>query len=150
MPSCRRRLVNRSIVRQTLSVLIKNPSISSSSCSAVAPISTFPTRSFYACVHHLPAHHRVPHLRREELRLRRGVEIAFDDREIGELAGFDGSARGLFERGKRGVRGEAADRFGERQLLVGVPAAGGIAFLVLTRHGAVDAEERIDVLDGEI
>src|SRR5947209_1105836 len=103
MPSCRRRLVTRSIVRQTLSVLIKNPSISSSSCSAVASISTFPTRLSYAFINHLPAHHRVPHLRRDELLLRRRVKVAFDDRQIGELAGFDRAARGLFERGVRGI-----------------------------------------------
>src|SRR4051794_37112499 len=136
--SSRRRAV-RVIVSHTRSVFMKKPSISWASSSAVAPMRIFAIALSYARVDHLPAHHRVPHLRREQLRLRCGVEIAFDDCQVGELARFDRAARGLFECGVRGIRGETADRLGERQLLVGVPAAGGIAFLVLARDGAVDA-----------
>jgi hypothetical protein len=44
-------------------------------------------------VHHLTPHYRVPHLRREKSRLWRGVEIAFDDRQVGEFAGVDRAAR---------------------------------------------------------
>src|SRR3954471_16346833 len=90
--SSRRRAV-RVIVSHTRSVFIKKPSISWASSSAVAPTRIFAIASSYACEHHLPAHNRVLHLRREELRLRRGVEIAFDDGQVGELARFNRAAR---------------------------------------------------------
>lgn len=42
--------------------------------------------------HDLPSHHRVAHLRLEQLRLRHGVQIALDDGEVGQLAGLDRAA----------------------------------------------------------
>src|SRR4051812_27579718 len=138
------------MVKWTSSFFMKKSDASWRISSGDRPTTRRPMANSLMLVDDFPAHHRVSHLRREELRLRRGVEIAFDDGQIGELPGFDRAARGLFECCECGVGGEAADRLGERQLLVGVPAAGGIAFLVLARDGAVDAEERIHVLDGKI
>src|SRR5438128_1294239 len=100
---------------------MKKSSTSRRRTSAEAPISTFATGSSYAPVHHLPTHHRHPHLRLEEVCRWRGEEVAVDDGQVGELAGLDGAARALLERGEGGVEGEAADRFGEREFLRRVP-----------------------------
>src|SRR5262245_41664734 len=90
------------------------------------------------------------HLLLPQLARGRGEEVAVDDREVGELAGLDRAAAPLLERGERGVEGEAAQGLGEREALRRIPAAGRLAVVVLARHGGVDAEERIHILDGKV
>src|SRR5688572_6302381 len=100
--------------------------------------------------HDLPTHDRVPHLRAEQFRLWHREQVAVHDGQVGELARLDRTAGLFLERCECGIRGEAAYGLGEGQSLGGAPAALRPLLLVLTRHGGVDAEERVHVLHREI
>src|SRR5712691_7012167 len=108
MPSSFSRFVTRASVSATAS-LRRSASLSVPSNGASRMIQGTP--SFYAAEDDLPSHHRVPHLRFEQLRLRHGIEIAFDHGEVREFSQLDRAARILLEGRIRRVLREAADGF---------------------------------------
>ncbi len=82
---------------------------------------------------------------------RRGLEwVAVHDRQVGPHPGLQDAELILRKLGIRRSRGKGAQGFLGCHLLIGVPAAGGLAVFVLARERGVDPVKRIDDLDGKI
>ena len=77
-------------------------------------------------------------------------EVAIDQGQVGLHAGLGACQSALREGGMRGAGGKASEEIFHRELLLGMPAAGGLAFGVLPSQAGIEAPEGADDLDGEV
>ena len=84
----------------------------------------------------------------EDLERGGGEEVAVEDDEIGEEAGFEAAEAGFAERGEGRRLGVGVDGFLDGQALLGVEGLG--AGFVLAGDGGVEAAEGVDGLDGVV
>ena len=84
----------------------------------------------------------------EELLGGGGGDVAVEDDEVGEVAGFEAAFHFFAELGEGGGLGVGVDGFVERDLLLRLEGLG--AGFVLAGDGGVEATEGVDELDGVV
>src|SRR5690606_15660552 len=101
-------------------------------------------------VYDLAVEHRQPGSRGRNVGRGDLEQVARKHHQIGVFAGSDrAEAIGLAGEMGRAYR-VALDSLGHGQSLLRIPAAGRLARLVLSRHGGVDAQHRIEWRDGRV
>ncbi len=75
-------------------------------------------------------------------------EVAVEDDEVGEEAGFEAAFAGFAELGVGGGLGVGVEGFGDGEVLLGVEGLG--AGFVLAGDGGVEAAEGVDGFDGVV